>query len=498
MGVGIGCGCQSLRQEKIITTDLRQGFSFDWDEDTRPSKKKRRKKRREMLSTKELVIRPVTVKREESIPKIEITLQEVSPLAISEVHLVKDVNHTPAENKITIELKYVNILSDEEEPLGNEYSAEMKGKVVRKEGTEEKILSADESVENSVVYYSKDLMETEENFEGSVIVNSTVCSPVSSEDEGSREHTTIIQSEYVDQNEPEQDSELVFSASEVLGGEELGKMPPVGEAAEVESGSEEEKSSSRSFESSVEEADVKLKVEVERTNCMGLMRAATMPQRVMLRDLPQRMTTSRRSVIAKKVLASSKSPFISDRELRVKKRKLVDAYMEAIPSSRRQLTLLSVAVDKIWADVTETKGNKVRLKNGEYRKELAWLKSRLADPVVMISPRDSIYLEKALNATRSTLHDRFGVDRRESILGWGSDAQDCRKSVLEAKTSLRDRSGVTSPFMTPRTSIEKVSNSPAWLDVFSLESMPDKIQPDSGLDEEIQVQRLLNISGMKD
>merc|ERR1719494_1194359 len=99
----------------------------------------------------------------------------------------------------------------------------------------------------------------------------------------------------------------------------------------------------------------------------------------------------------------------------------------------------------------------------------------------MISPRDSIYLEKALNDTRSTLHDRFGVDRRDSILG---------KSVLDAKTSLRDRSGVTSPFMTPRTSIEKLPNSPAWFDAFSLESMPDKIQPDSGLDEEISVQRL--------
>jgi len=89
-----------------------------------------------------------------------------------------------------------------------------------------------------------------------------------------------------------------------------------------------------------------------------------------------------------------------------KKRKLVDAYVDAIPSSRRQLTMLTIAIDSIWKDVTSVEKGELTLREREYKKELAWLKSRKGEQK---RANKSHHLELSVRATKDTMHAYSGV-----------------------------------------------------------------------------------------
>jgi len=69
-------------------------------------------------------------------------------------------------------------------------------------------------------------------------------------------------------------------------------------------------------------------------------------------------------------------PHITSDEFRNLKRKLAIAFIDAMPKSRRNISLLSVAVDKIWNEVTEFKQGEVRVNMVLFNQELAWLVSK--------------------------------------------------------------------------------------------------------------------------
>jgi len=94
------------------------------------------------------------------------------------------------------------------------------------------------------------------------------------------------------------------------------------------------------------------------------------------------------------------------RSLMAKKRKLVDAYVDAIPSSRRQLTMLTVAIDSIWKDVTTVKKGKLTVLEREYKRELAWLRSKKGEQKGAMG---SNFLEESVEAARDCIHAYSGV-----------------------------------------------------------------------------------------
>jgi len=104
------------------------------------------------------------------------------------------------------------------------------------------------------------------------------------------------------------------------------------------------------------------------------------------------------------VLSRSKAPKITNKEMRALKRKLVDAYIEAIPSSRRHLTMISFAVDQIWKDVTDRDSGNLTLLGNQYTKELKWLRSKKDEHTKKEMSRNKI-----LTNVRSKLHSRAGV-----------------------------------------------------------------------------------------
>jgi len=470
MGAGCGCGCKSTNPKSNME-EYGSGSVFQFDAELNRPKKKKRKTTRKKLSVRDDLAPKVVAKLDESNPRKEEISDVVILIANSEQSLIKALNHTPAENKKIIEeQKYVGLQDVEEKFFNPNTNLEpsRKGSI-----RVEEVQNRDEDLNPSSFEHSKDPMWNEENFEGSVLEYSGIPKREASDDQVSRDHP--IENENVEQNMAPQGLELVFSTSE-----ELRKMPILGETDEGDASSEQEKVLSQTSDNCSEEEHGKLKLGNEESDTVVLVRSLSEPQRTILPDIPMRMSTLRGS--------GSKSPFITDRELRVKKRTLVDAYMEAIPSSRRQLTMMGIAVDKIWSDVTEVKGQKLTLDKVKYRKELAWLKSRLADPIAMISPRKSLHLKKALDSTRDSLHDRIGVGRRDSILG---------KSLLEAKSSLHERSGVSSPIKssrTPPTLLETTVSSPS---VYKFDSKSDKGQPSFGSSSQATSPSLASVSGNK-
>jgi len=104
------------------------------------------------------------------------------------------------------------------------------------------------------------------------------------------------------------------------------------------------------------------------------------------------------------VITRSKSPKLTNKEMRALKRKLVDAYIEAIPSSRRQLTMISIAVDHIWKDVTDRSSGNLTLLGNKYNKELKWLRSKKDENTKKEKSRNNI-----LTNVKSKLHSRAGV-----------------------------------------------------------------------------------------
>lgn len=101
------------------------------------------------------------------------------------------------------------------------------------------------------------------------------------------------------------------------------------------------------------------------------------------------------------VLSRSQNPKIRNKEMRALKRKLVDAYIDAIPSSRRHLTMISFAVDQIWKDVTDRSKGNLTLLGNQYTKELRWLRSKKDE-----NTKKEI---SQLTNVRSKLHTRVGV-----------------------------------------------------------------------------------------
>jgi len=116
---------------------------------------------------------------------------------------------------------------------------------------------------------------------------------------------------------------------------------------------------------------------------------------------------SKKEALLDGVLSRSKCPKITNKELRALKRKLVDAYIDAIPSSRRHLTMISIAVDQIWKDVTERKPGGVSLLAKQYTRELKWLRSRKDENTKKENTGEMLIRAK------NTLHSRTGVDLDE-------------------------------------------------------------------------------------
>jgi len=137
---------------------------------------------------------------------------------------------------------------------------------------------------------------------------------------------------------------------------------------------------------------------------------ATVPNSPIAEDVTS--TSSGESEITSQVISKSITSFSSKNEMRKKKRKLVDAYMEAVPSSRRQLTLLTNAVNEIWDNVAKKKGKNRLLIEELYNKELAWLQSKSSKPT---TTRNSVFLGKAMDSLKNTLHTRIGLDGRISL-----------------------------------------------------------------------------------
>jgi len=137
--------------------------------------------------------------------------------------------------------------------------------------------------------------------------------------------------------------------------------------------------------------------------------SATVPNLPIAEDMTS--TSSGESEIASEVISKSITP-LNSKEMRKKKRKLVDAYMEAVPSSRRQLTLLTNAVNEIWDNVAKKKGKNRLLIEELYNKELAWLQSKSSKPT---TTRNSVFLGKAMDSLKNTLHTRIGLDGRISL-----------------------------------------------------------------------------------
>jgi len=69
-------------------------------------------------------------------------------------------------------------------------------------------------------------------------------------------------------------------------------------------------------------------------------------------------------------------PMITNKVMRHHKKEIVDAYLEAIPFSRRRLSMVTVGVDMIWKEVTTTRRGKLEVSELKFRKELAWLRAR--------------------------------------------------------------------------------------------------------------------------
>lgn len=66
-------------------------------------------------------------------------------------------------------------------------------------------------------------------------------------------------------------------------------------------------------------------------------------------------------------------------KMQILKAKLVDAYIKALPSNRRNITLVTIAVDSIWKEVTLISRGKPILLTDRYLKEIAWLRARNRD-----------------------------------------------------------------------------------------------------------------------
>jgi hypothetical protein len=125
--------------------------------------------------------------------------------------------------------------------------------------------------------------------------------------------------------------------------------------------------------------------------------------------------------IARELMASeperllSEVPIISRKDLRDKKKELADAYIEFVPSSRRRLTQVTIAVNKVWEEVTEKKNGQIEVNEQLYKKELAWLHARKSSPII----RDNEHLSQlaiSLDRSHLFLHSRTGVSSPRTML----------------------------------------------------------------------------------
>lgn len=102
----------------------------------------------------------------------------------------------------------------------------------------------------------------------------------------------------------------------------------------------------------------------------------------------------------------------SQKYMRTLKKALADAYIEAVPSSRRKVSLVTIAVDSIWKEVTSiTKGSLV-LQKDLYMKELAWLRARKKKTETENGVKS--LLRQSTNRAKFILYDKAGVQTPSS------------------------------------------------------------------------------------
>lgn len=138
----------------------------------------------------------------------------------------------------------------------------------------------------------------------------------------------------------------------------------------------------------------------------------------------------------------SKSAFITNRELRVKKRMLADAWLEANPSSRRNLKNVAKGVNKMWSDVTYTKKGKLMLDREMYHRELSWLQSKFTSGTP---------LGKSFSTDTTMFPDRYGTRRRNGSL---------KQSISNAKIELYEWFGVLTPDLSSASECESLVSLP--------------------------------------
>jgi len=92
----------------------------------------------------------------------------------------------------------------------------------------------------------------------------------------------------------------------------------------------------------------------------------------------------------------------SRRDTRILKKTLADAYIEAVPTSRRKLNLVTIAVDSIWKEITNNSKGNLELREDLYMKELAWLLAR--KPSKRNIGKDSV--KKSVKRSQSVPHNK--------------------------------------------------------------------------------------------
>lgn len=106
-------------------------------------------------------------------------------------------------------------------------------------------------------------------------------------------------------------------------------------------------------------------------------------------------------------------PQITSDELRDLKSKLAVAFIDAMPTFRRNISVLSDGVDKIWREVTEVKRGEVRVDMVKFNKELSWLKSKKKRPQISLREYNSLLtsVEDIFSPNLNTVSLHYGEGR---------------------------------------------------------------------------------------
>lgn len=94
----------------------------------------------------------------------------------------------------------------------------------------------------------------------------------------------------------------------------------------------------------------------------------------------------------------------------LKKRELITAYVNHVPSMRRKPTMVSIACNRLWKEVTNTKKGKVKVTEHLYKRELAWLQARALKSLSLNVNESLSILRAETDRATKCVHKIAGVD----------------------------------------------------------------------------------------